>query len=432
MKKTFLLFAALCCMAVANAIVYWVDFSNPDVEPMEPPYQGDSVIFVQEAYLKRFQALYPDATFISHLEFACGKTADDNVTAHLDLAQELVDEADVYGNITTKTLYKMVLRFEGQGKIKDFDQIDPTTATGGTYVDWKDWSVFINEVVFESGITYIGTNLLRDIYGAMDDYQRPAFPITLPATLETFSYTFLPDEYAGEIYSPKPTPPQVSDWVAGTTLPDYIFNAYGFVPNVNVDVYSSVTLYLEDDFWHNFTVDRVNALDMITPVVPQDLIYDNQATIIFDAIANAADYLITITGENFQRVLRVYLDADNQWRFDDETPANTGGKPRRYLPIIRRDTVKGTVETAQIDITDLPAGQQLNYTIQARNESKVTISQKSGSFTTTKDKGVPTGVDEIVADEQIIDNRYYNILGQPVEPDYRGIIIHNGKKILRD
>lgn len=431
MKKTFLLFAALCCMAVANATVYWVDFSNPDVEPMEPPYQGDSVIFVQEAYLKRFQALYPDATFISHLEFACGKTADDNVTAHLDLAQEVAEEVDVYGHKTTIILNKMVLRFHGQGKIKDFDQIDPTVG-GGTYVDWKDWSSFINEVIFEAGITHIGTNLLRDISGAMDDYQRPAFEIILPATLETFSYTFLPDDYAGEIYSPRPIPPQVSDWVAGTTLPDYILNAYVYVPDVYVDVDKSVTLYLLDDFWKNFTVDRVNALDMIAPVVPQDLIYDNQATIIFDAIANAADYLITITGENFQRVLRVYLDADNQWRFDDETPANTGGKPRRYLPIIRRDTVKGTVETAQIDITDLPAGKQLNYTIQARNESKVTISQKSGSFTTTKDKGVPTGIDEIVADEQIFDNRYYNILGQPVAPDYRGIIIHNGKKILRD
>lgn len=431
MKKTFLLFAALCCMAVANATVYWVDFSNPDVEPMEPPYQGDSVIFVQEAYLKCFQALYPDATFISHLEFACGKTADDNVTAHLDLAQEVAEEVDVYGQKTTIILNKMVLRFHGQGKIKDFDQIDPTVG-GGTYVDWKDWSSFINEVIFEAGITHIGTNLLRDISGAMDDYQNPAFQITLPATLETFSYTFLPDEYAGEIYSPRPIPPQVSDWVAGTTPPEYIQNAYVYVPDVYVDVYSSVNLYLSDDFWNNFTVDRVNALDMIAPVVPQDLIYDNQATIIFDAIANAADYLITITGENFQRVLRVYLDADNQWRFDDETPANTSGKPRRYLPIIRRDTVKGTVETAQIDITDLPAGQQLNYTIQARNESKVTISQRSGYFTTTKDKGVPTAMDELVADEQILDNRYYNILGQPVAPDYRGIIIHNGKKILRD
>ena len=46
-------------------------------------------------------------------------------------------------------------------------------------------------------------------------------------------------------------------------------------------------------------------------------------------------------------------------------------------------------------------------------------------------KGIPTGIKTIKASDAKTDGVYYNLSGQRVGADYKGIVIHNGKKMLR-
>ena len=46
-------------------------------------------------------------------------------------------------------------------------------------------------------------------------------------------------------------------------------------------------------------------------------------------------------------------------------------------------------------------------------------------------KGIPTGIKTIKASDAKADGVYYNLSGQRVGADYKGIVIHNGKKMLR-
>ena len=46
-------------------------------------------------------------------------------------------------------------------------------------------------------------------------------------------------------------------------------------------------------------------------------------------------------------------------------------------------------------------------------------------------KGTPTGIKTIQATDAKTDNAYYNLSGQRVSADFKGIVIHNGKKILK-
>ena len=426
MKKALLLLAAFCLMAVsAMATDYMVSWEDPNDLPSNA-FQPDTMVLVPVVYLQAYQDKYP-AQFVASIDFDCSENPEKIVTATIDLEKEVVEDQTQPNGKRVDNL--VVLRIHGSGATKNYED------GGGTNpVPWIHWAIYIQKVVVESGVTGIGTNFFRDLtYSDGTDAEvRPNFPISLPSSLTFFSSSARPDKYAGNLYCHATTPPQ-SDWVEVNPRPDYFNYATVYVPDAYVDVYSSQTLYKGADFWQNFAMDRmIKSNDMVAPVVPQDLVYNTGASIRFDIVQEATKYYVTIEFENtLFRKLLITSDGTGGWSLTDITDASPL-PGRRFLPVLRRDTVKGTVETLQIDITGLGSGKSYNFTVTATKEDNTEVSKRSGCFTTTTEKETPTGIDEIVADEQIIDNRYYNILGQPVAPDYRGIIIHNGKKILRD
>ena len=46
-------------------------------------------------------------------------------------------------------------------------------------------------------------------------------------------------------------------------------------------------------------------------------------------------------------------------------------------------------------------------------------------------KGMPTGIKTIQTSGAKTEDGYYNLAGQRVGDDYKGIVIHNGKKIIK-
>lgn len=416
-------------MAVsAMATDYMVSWDDPNDLPPNA-FQPDTMVLVPVVYLQAYQNKYP-AQFVASIDFDCSANPEKIVTATIDLEKDVVEDPTQPNGKRVDNL--VVLRIHGSGATKDYED-----GNGTNPVPWIHWAIYIQKVVVESGITSIGANMFRDLTYSNSETGYPNPPITLPASLASLSATAMPDNYCGNIYCHASNPPIVTDGPtsadAASTI-NYFFNTKIYIPT------GTTTDYKNADWWKYFEDFQITTTgsspfheqEEIAPVVPQDLIYNTGASIRFDIVQEATKYYVTIEFENtLFRKLLITSDGTGGWSLTDITDASplTG---RRFLPILRRDTVKGTVETLQIDITGLGSGKSYNFTVTATKEDNTEVSKRSGCFTTTTDKETPTGMDELVTDEQILDNRYYNILGQPVAPDYRGVIIHDGKKILQN
>lgn len=92
-------------------------------------------------------------------------------------------------------------------------------------------------------------------------------------------------------------------------------------------------------------------------------------------------------------------------RVDDNQPSGAAMMQQRGTPI---DVTEGTNGTFTFKMP--PASVNVNATFK---------------------QSIPTGVDNINI-EQLPSGTRYNLMGQPVGPDYKGIIIENGvKKVIR-
>lgn len=90
------------------------------------------------------------------------------------------------------------------------------------------------------------------------------------------------------------------------------------------------------------------------------------------------------------------------------------------VPSIGSDFLNGVTSVTKITV---PTGQKDSY-IAALNAAGVTNAGDIVVESTT------TGIESIVEDSSENDMKYYNLQGQPVDPDTKGIVIHNGKKYI--
>ena len=72
----------------------------------------------------------------------------------------------------------------------------------------------------------------------------------------------------------------------------------------------------------------------------------------------------------------------------------------------------------------LPEGEQYRT-------AKVVFFQEGAKLTVTVEQGVdPNGISTIVADSSLKNRRPFNLAGQPVDKNYKGIVVKDGKKVL--
>ena len=396
-QKFFLLLILIGAVIGTTTAKDLYNHSNPlfivkSVSP-EATYPVNSILIVpinQEAAIK---AAYPTNLVLTSYEFNVG-TAAGSVIAAVEFENDSV-----------------MLRFNGSGAVDSYGYtaVEGASTTQKDTVPWFDIAPFIEHVVVGENITKLGSYVLYDL--------SPYCSITLPTTLKTIFASSFPANFSGQLIVRNPTAPKVTEDKADAV--DFK-SIRLFVPVGSQSDYENAT------WWENFT--SITEKNKIVVVVPTSNVYNTQVTFCCEVVSNADKYVIKIWNAATSAILFVfetyYDSTDNKWILT-KAPQTTGPSNK---PGLRRDTVRGTTESMQIDITGLSAGTDYGYSIAAMSGS-AEVSKISGKFSTPNNK--PTDIDNTIIDERLMINGRYNLLGLPVDENYRGVVIEGNKKTLQ-
>ena len=311
-------------------------------------------------------------------------------------------------------------------RMADFQWVGGETETSIpvlTDAPWDTIAPTIKHVVVEHGVTRIG---------AYAFYSMTALEtLTLSNTVASIGGNFLSDNFHGDIYCSATNVPDASANVSDTGGPAYLSTARVFIPLGTTDAYILAA------WWQDFGADRLIESPQAASVVivPKDSITDSRAVIIVEMVPTAEKYRVLVESDDATdiRNFDTYYDSvEDKWVIDPIAVNGAGpGNIIRRMPAIRRDTVTRTTETLQIDITNLKPSSTYSYEVSALDASDRVVSQQSGSFKTPAK--MPMGVDDFTkSEDKTQGTRSYNLLGQPVDESYRGIIITDtGQKLLR-
>ncbi len=301
---------------------------------------------------------------------------------------------------------------------------------------WDDVAHTIHHVVIENGVLSVGNNAFYTMVN-LESLTLPKSVASMGDTLFANNFGRVSDVY---IYCSRTTPPTGVDY-DGLVLvqPAFCLNEY---INIYVPTEAAVTAYKASSYWKNVAgepsgaigIYKIYASPQATSVVsvPQDSIYPDRATIRIELIgddeAARQKHKYQITLQEGGTIVRNFyvIYKDGKWKI-----SNDGiNAPQHRMPILHRDTVVRTTETMQIDITELKPNSSYNYSVKGRNEGGDIVMEKDGVFLTPAKSGTDVVLIEANAREAGT-VRYYNLLGQPVDETYRGIIVTDkGEKIL--
>ena len=309
-----------------------------------------------------------------------------------------------------------VLRIFGSGRMADFSYSLLETQEESTDIPWHNIAEGFKHVYVENGVEYVGKNAFRTMTGLQNIY--------ISKTVRELGENFINDHFDGNIYCSATSADAIPDASGVHTsmayMPEYFNLAHIYVaPDM-------VPIFVDMAWWRNFGDNISESLEAASVVtVPQDSLTDTKVTIFMEEIKEAVRYEVLVKSLDETDIHHFYTYDDpltDKWVIE---PIAASPMPRR-LPALHRDTVSRTTETLQIDITNLQPATNYNYSITAYNISDEAVGQQSGVFKTPVKQ--ETGIDEFVNEKMVI---RFNLLGQPVDENYRGIIITNtGEKIL--
>ena len=317
---------------------------------------------------------------------------------------------------------EQVLRIYGSGKIADFNtysSIEGTMTVQHTYSPWYEYERAIDRVIVESGVEYIGQNTFK----FMDALKS----VQISSTVNKIGKGAFNKNYSGAIYFSCTNPaelPDASETDNNSVPAAYYQNAKVYVPIGMHDAYAALSWFEEFDDYGNL-VESLEAGAVVS--VSLENADKNTVQFFVEVLDNVARYEIVIKdadGNVVRHYYAYYSVSESKWVLE---PIALAPAPRR-LPSLRRDEVTRTTEVLQIDITGLNGNAEYSFTISGYDETDQVVCEKSGAFQMPAYTGTAIN-DQMVNDPMV--NRF-NLLGQPVDETYRGIIITNtGKKILQ-
>lgn len=359
------------------------------------PYIANAIYIAPINQEAAIRAAYPYNTVLTYYEFNVG-VAGGSVIATAEFENDTA-----------------TLRFRGAGAVDGYGYTTVGPDEDKDTVPWYDLAPYIEKVIVENGITSLGEYLLRDL--------SPYCKIFLPQSLESFCASSLPANFSSNLTVRANIPPTVTvDLVSAVDFS----SANLFVPVGRRETYFGAT-----PWWSQFT-NIIEKEQMVVVVPPVDS-YNTQVTLVCEVVSNADKYFLKIWDKNDPSIIlfayEVHYDVSEQ-KWTMSKILITGGPSNK--PGLRRDTVRGTTETMQIDITGLSAGKEYGYSIAAMSGS-TELSKISGKFSTPSNKPTDIGNTDRFADQTQKTALRYNILGLPVDENYRGVIIEGNRKILQ-
>ena len=305
-----------------------------------------------------------------------------------------------------------------------------STATGTT-APWEDIASQIHVVVIDSGVTSIGDNAFYSMRNLKKLY--------IAASVDEVSGKMFHRSYVYnhiDMYCYRDTAAQVVN-----EDPDFVGSKRPYHDSTTVYVPSkeAVSKYQGDasqvTWWSLFSDYRGKTQPAPESALVADSIKPDKVSIVFplygatDAEKKSITYNVKVTNltdptdeHNFKVK---FNNAGNKWEI--LTSAAPAGKIRR-MPIIMRDTVSGTTETMQIDITNLKSNSSYSYSVTGVNTLGNPVTQKEGAFLTPAKKA--TDIEEmstvnyqlstkkIFRNGQVVilrDGKIYDLLGAEIE-----------------
>lgn len=324
--------------------------------------------------------------------------------------------ASVKASLEKNVAGDSVLRIYGNGTMAAF-QIIAMEAQDITDAPWDNIAAGIKHVYVENGVQNIGSYA----FYTMTELQN----IYISKSVRRLGERFINDDFDGNIFCSANSADAIPDasgvHTSMTYLPQYFNLAHIYVAPDMVPIFVNMA------WWKNFGDNISESLAAASVVtVPQDSLTDSKAVIFVELVKNAERYEVLVKNEDETDVhhFYTYYDAvEDKWVIEQIAPKGLA----RRLPSLRRDTVSRTTEVLQIDITNLQASCNYSYEVTALDINYNVLGQQSGSFKTPA--RMETGINDQMVNEKMV-NRF-NLLGQPVDENYRGIIITNtGEKIL--
>lgn len=270
-----------------------------------------------------------------------------------------------------------LLRIFGEGDMADFTGEIPRPPENLVDAPWNpDYTYQITEIVIENGVTSVGVGAFYDLINV--------HKITLPQTMNLLSRNWISDFYSGEIFCSATMPPTGPFCEIPSDMIFYFSQTRVYIPIGTTEAYLT-DFECGESWWSYFGADNLiesaEAASVVT--VPQDSITANEATICVELIENAERYEIHLENEDDPsdtRDLLAYFDEDaDKWVLED---LNKEELAPRKMPILHMDTVKRSIETLQIDITNLRPASNYSFTIIAKDKDAIMIGQKTGRFRT--------------------------------------------------
>jgi len=342
----------------------------------------------------------------------------------LDPSNNLAFTSEVKGTLEN-IAGEQVLRIHGSGKIADFNtysSIEGSMTVQHTYSPWYEYERAINRVIVESGVEYIGQNTFK----FMDDLRT----VQISKTVKAIGKGAFNKNYSGSIYfsCTKSTEiPDVSE-VDNNPIPAaYYQKAKVYVPKGMHDAFAAIPWFLEFDRCGNL-LESVEAGAVVS--VSQENADKNTVFIYIEIVDNVQRFEILVKDANGNKVRHYYAyysKTESKWVIEPVTAASA---PHR-LPSLMYDGISATDAMLQLDLTGLTGNAAYTFTIKGYDNSNQVIFENNGQFKMPEEvgAGINDQINDRIVNEKMV-NRF-NLLGQPVDENYRGIIITNtGEKIL--
>lgn len=270
--------------------------------------------------------------------------------------------------------------------------------TGRTDAPWDDIAENISTVVIEEGVQSIG---MRAFYSIKNIKQ-----IYIPGSIEEvgpdiFHYDF---NKSFSIYCNGDTAIRVRS--GGQYSPNYPRpyhqSATLYVKNASALASFSDANKTDTKWWSNFENKVVTGINIPRSCVTQTIDDQTKATLnvslygATDSEKKQISYKVVVTNiidpTDERRFTVKYSASAKKWEIQKENPSS---KIRR-MPIQLRDTVRGTTESLQIDITNLQANATYGYSITATDALDMVVGRQEGAFLTSK--RVATDIEETASD----------------------------------
>lgn len=330
---------------------------------------------------------------------------------------------------------KFFLHIYGSGYMADFEASGSKTTAPWDTCATCGFASGIDSVIIENGVYSIGKYAFKSFFNMtslvlpnsmLEIHENALYPYWgTPSTTTT--------GIGGHMYCSALTAPTCTISTA-TSPPTYPQHVLLHLPNAEAVTAYSGQSPIWSDFAQNGHIIADNAAASVV-VLPKDSIFATRVVIKFELVgANEADklkhtYKLTIANKDDatdKREINVKYDAvDSKWVIANGMPL-----PAHRMPVLKKDTVVRSTESLQIDITNLKPNSSYNYSVTGFNGGGDVVLERTGDFLTPQKTSTDMVVIE-VSEREGVRTRYYNLLGQPVDESYRGIIVTDkGEKLL--